>query len=166
MIKRNISYRKSDDCYYRINYDLKRLTTIQDNEVFYLNFSDHVKRVESYKSIKKEAWKQIENAFFLSKHFEWEYNGVKYKTTDKPIKWKECESFVFHNGKIWEATYSGNYYPRIQLKRNEYINPTRIVLVEKSKTRKSKIISDILLDVPKVYKWTDIKYCRNFEKIK
>ena len=157
MIK-HIYYRKNDDCYYKINDNLKRITKINKNEVSYLDYASQKSIVMDYRPITANRWKQIENSFFLSRDFEWEYNGERYKTNNKPINWNKGESLVFNNGKIWEAYCSGNYYPRIQLRRNLYRTPTRKVLIEK----KNNILN---INPPITGKWTNVKYCRNFEKI-
>jgi hypothetical protein len=162
-MKRFVFHTFKDNCYYKINDKLKRITKIEENEVSYLDYDNFAKEVKRYKNLSANRWKQIENKFFLSRDFEWEYNGEKYKTNDKRISWEKGEyggliSLVFHNGKIWEASNNGNYYPRIQLSRELYAPPTRTVLVEKEK--------NILRFNSKTRgKWTDIKYCRNFEKI-
>ena len=168
-MKKNISYKKKDDCYFKVNHTLKRITKVENNIVSYLDYDTNIEEVNSYKSIAMNVWKHIENSFFISRHFEWEYNGVKYRTTDKSIDWQKgnygsSEALVFHNGNIWIAHYSGNYFPRTYLERPQFIHPTREVIVGKdvSKTAEFKIKET---SIPKVNKWTDIKYCRHFEKI-
>lgn len=162
-----VSYFKKDDCYYKINDSLKRISKIQNNEVSYPDYDIFVDEIKSHKKIQMNQWKHIENSFFISRDFEWEYNGIKYRTTNKPVEWgtgkygkSVNESVVFHNGKIWLATYSGNYYPRIYLESKKFVNPTRDVLFEKNDFKSKE------KDAPSVYKWTDIKYCRHFEEIK
>jgi len=163
-LKKVVLYKKNGDCYYKINYDLRRITKIENNEVDYLEYNAHIGKVQSYKTIQMNVWKHAENSFFISRDFEWEYNGHKYKTTDKPIQWSKDKNYsnsalVFHNGKIWIAVYSGNYYPRIFLETEKYVTPTReVIFGKKMKVEKKEAIQ-------KTSKWTDIKYCRNFEKI-
>jgi len=170
-LKKVVLYKKNDNCYYKINYDLRRITKIQNNEVSYLEYNAHIGEVQSYKSIQVNAWKQIENSFFISRHFEWEYNGHKYKTTDKPIEWSKDKNhsntaLVFHNGKIWIASSAGgHYYPRVYLETEKYVTPTREVLVEKDISNTFRFIQNRKLKIQTTAKWTDIKYCRNFEKI-
>jgi hypothetical protein len=164
-----VFYKKNGDCYYKINNDLQRITKLQNNVVSYLDFNTHSVEIISYKSINLSAWKHIENSFFISRHFEWEYNGHKYQTTDKPIKWEKTREYgatalIFHNGKIWSATYSGNYYPRVYLEKKGYVHPSREVLVEKDISNTVEFINK-QNSGPNTAKWTDIKYCRNFEKI-
>lgn len=167
---KNVSYKKNGNCYYKINNDLKRITKLENNEVSYLDFDAFGEEICSYKSIKMNQWKQIENAFFISRDFEWEYNGIKYRTTNKPIDWGKSEfgvfkTLIFHNGKIWNASNSGgHYYPRIYLERKKFVHPTREVLIEKDISRTEEFLNKENT-APNVAKWTDIKYCRNFEKI-
>lgn len=169
-MKKVVLYKKNNDCYYKINYDLRRITKIQNNEVSYLEYNTYIGEVQSYKSIKMNTWKQVENSFFISRDFEWEYGGKKYKTTDKPIQWSRDKNnlnstLVFHNGKIWIASNAvGHYYPRVFLETEKYVTPTREVLVEKDLTKTYKFIKR-KSEIEKTSKWTDIKYCRNFEKI-
>lgn len=168
-MKKNVFYRKKDDGYFKINHDLKRITKVEKNEVSYLDYDTNIEEINSYKSIAMDVWKHIENSFFISRHFEWEYNGIKYRTTDKPIQWEKgkygsSESLVFHNGNIWIAHYSGNYFPRIYLERPKFIQPTREVIIGKdvSKTADFKRKET---SIPKVNKWTDFKYLKHFEQI-
>lgn len=160
---KDICYRKNNDCYYKVNGNLKRITKVDKSEVSYLDYDTFISEVKSYKPISSNRWRQVENSFFLSRDFEWEYNNEKFRTNNKPIDWKKGKyggwvSLVFHNGKIWEASNNGNYYPRISLVRELYVSPTRTVLVEK----KNNIIR---VNAKARGKWTHIKFCRNFEKI-
>lgn len=160
-----VKYFEKHGCYYKVNDNLKRITKIQNNEVSYPDYDTFVDEIKSHKKIQMNQWKHIENSFFISRDFEWEYNGIKYRTTNKPVEWNTGKyggrsTFVFHNGKIWLATYSGNYYPRIYLEREKFINPKRNVLFEKEN------LINTTDTIPKTYKWTDIKYCRHFEEIK
>jgi hypothetical protein len=162
-MRAGVYYKKRDDCYYKINSKLKRITKIENNEVSYLDYDANIVEIGSYKKIQMNQWKHVENSFFISRDFEWEFNKEKYRTNNKPIKWIKGQfgdnsSVVFHNGKIWEVSMSGNYYPRVFLEREVYQTPTRKVLVEKNEGVKHPQRSTS-------GKWTDIKYCRNFEKI-
>lgn len=167
---RHVFYRKDGDCYYKINDNLKRITKVENNEVSFLDYDVHFVEIKSYKSIKMNQWKHVENSFFISRDFEWEYNGVKYRTTDKPLDWGKSEygvfkTLIFHNGKIWMASNAGgHYYPRIYLEREKFVHPTRYVLFEKNISNTEKFIKKEN-SIPNSAKWTDIKYCRNFEKI-
>jgi hypothetical protein len=166
----DVSYKNNGDCYYKINGVLKRITKIENNIVTYLDYITNIYEVRSYKKIKMNAWKHVENSFFMSRDFEWEYQGVKYTTTNKSLSWERDEfhnyvSFVFHNGGIWKAHNSGNYYPRVFLEREKFINPIRKVLFEKDVSN-SEAFKNKLKFAPKTTKWTDIKYCRHFEKIR
>ena len=162
----SVLYRVNDNCYYKINSDLKRITKIENNIVSYLDYDTHSKEIFSYKKTKVNNWKHVENSFFISRDFEWEYQGHKYRTTNKPLVWGKDKhthqtfSFVFHNGRIWKAYNSSNYYPRIYLSKEDFVNPTRQVLFEKDLSQKIDIkVASITI------KWTDIKYCRHFEQI-
>lgn len=163
-MKSNVVYRKNDDCYFKINHKLKRITKIEKNEVSYLDYKTNISKIINLKSIRLNVWKRMENSFFISRHFQWEYNGAKYTTTDKQIDWFNTEhavqarvAAIFHNGKIWKATFQSGYYPRIYLERIVYDTPTRTTLVEKENYIKEE-------ERHFVAKWTDIKYCRHFEK--
>lgn len=169
MIKK-VVYKQNIDCYYKINNDLKRITKLENNEVYYLDYVIYYDEINSYKSIRMNQWKHLENQFFISRDFEWEYNGIKYRTTDKAIDWNKAEygthkALIFHNGKIWSASNSGaHYYPKVYLEREKFIHPTRKVLIEKNISNTVKFIIE-LNAITNIAKWTDIKYCRNFEKI-
>ena len=168
MIKK-VVHKINGYCYYKINNDLKRITKLENNEVSYLDYDTFFAEINSFRGIQQQKWKYVENLFFISRDFEWEYNGIKYQTMDGPINWIE-DGFghrmaqVFHNGKIWKDSYSGSYYPRIYLEREKFVYPTREVLVEKNLSNTEKFINK-QNSVPNAEKWTDIKYCRNFEKI-
>jgi len=154
-----IKYYQIDKVFFKVNFSLERITCIENNEVKYLDFVQNIETISKFKTIKMNQWKNVENTFFLSKDFFWEYSGQKYQTIDKPIEWNQGHAFVFHNGKVWNACYSGNYYPRIFLERTTYAYPvTREVLFEKT-------IKNLDYNKKRISKWTDIKYCRNFEKI-
>ena len=158
-----VYYKQKDDCYYKINYKLKRITKLENNQVSYLDYDNFIDEIINYKDLPRNKWKNVENNFFISRDFEWEFDGEKYKTNNKRIDWINgqyggWESLVFHNGKIWKATNNGNYYPRIYLIRELYTPPTRTVLIEKEN-------NILFVKQESRYKWTDIKYCRNFEKI-
>ena len=160
----NIKYFQSEDNFFKVNYDLKRITLLKNNVVEYLDFEQKIEEISKFKKIKMNQWKNVENSFFISKEFSWEYDGKQYRTVEKPIEWLDGElhqryALVFHNGKIWKAYYSGNYYPRVYLQRQVYAFPiTREVLFE-------KIIKNLDYNKKEVSKWTDIKYCRSFEII-
>lgn len=161
----HIFYRKTDsNCFYKVNINIKRITKVFDNEVSYIDYDENIKYVKNLKSIKVDDWHNIENTFFISKHFEWEFEGAKYRTTDKPIKWNGNEVMVFHNGKIWKAYNNGSYFPRIYLVTKKFVNPIREVLTEKDISQTEKFIK-AMNSVPLTEKWTDKKYCRHFEKI-
>lgn len=134
-----VYYKKNGSEYYKIHPILKRITKIINNEVSYLDYDENYNIIMSYKSINMPTWKNIENNFFISRHFKWMFNGVYYTTTDKQIEWKSdahgyYSSIIFHNGKIWNID-GGNGSDRFYL---------------------------TSLDGKK-NKWTDIKYCRHFE---
>lgn len=167
---RKVFYKKNGDCYYKINNDLKRITKLENNEVSYLEYDIHWPEINFYKTIQMNQWKHMENSFFISRDFEWEYNRVKYRTTDKPIDWGSSEfgvrkALIFHNGKIWLASNAGgHYYPRVYLEREKFIHPTRKVLIEKNISNTVKFINK-QNTIPNAAKWTYVKYCRNFEQI-
>lgn len=168
-MKTVVFFYKKHDCYFKVNNDLKRITKIENNQVSYLDYDTYAEEIKSHTKIQMNQWKHIENSFFISRNFEWEYNGFKYHTTDKPITWKQNKHYrqsasVFHNGTIWEAHYSSNYYPRVYLTKKIYVTPTREVLVEKDMSETEEFINKENFDLS-TSKWTDIKYCRNFEKI-
>jgi len=81
-----VTYKVYGGSYYKINHDLKRITKLYNNEVAYLDYDTSIKEVNGFKSIRMEAWKNVENTFFISRHFEWVYNDKRYRTTDKPLK--------------------------------------------------------------------------------
>ncbi len=183
---KSVKYYKDGKAYYKINNKLKRITKLENNQVEYLDYDKHNERIISFKKIRVEDWKNVENKFFLSRHFQWEHNGVKYTTTDKPIEWKKAstcgrEATVFHNGKIWIA--NDYYYPRINLTRIEEgfgknLDDAKKMVEESvslmSKEDQNKVTKEgkegtmITLAIElmhKSQKWTDVGYCRNFEKI-
>jgi len=152
---KEIIYKHASDSYYKINTTLKKIVKIQNNVVSYPDYKENLSEVLALKSINMSEWKHIENSFFISRHFEWEFNGKKFRTTDKKIGWGVnkhgiCSALVFHNGKVWYATNSGNYYPRI-------------FLVQQTDDSKVSIKRLIYGDKPNT-KWTDVKYCRHFEE--
>lgn len=157
-INSNVSYKRDGDFHYKVNSVLKRITLIHNNEVTYLDYDTNIEAIKALKSIKMNQWKQIENGFFISRHFEWEYNGIKYRTTDKHIQWSYSSGkdvLVFHNGKIWKTYLKDD---RVYLERELYEIPTRKVLFEKKGNK---------IKIPKrsSAKWTGAKYCRHFEPI-
>jgi hypothetical protein len=164
-----VSYRQNGDCFYKINHNLKRITRLENNVVIYLDYNTDIDEIMQYKSVKMNAWKHKENSFFISRHFEWEYDGKKFRTTDKPIEWLKNEfgsskAVVFHNGCIWNLSMTNYYYPRIYLERKKYVVPTREVLFEKDISDTEEFIQK-QNSIPNTAKWTDVKYCRHFEEI-
>ena len=155
MKESKVYYRIKDDCVYQICPNRKQIICIKKNKkVSYPDYDSHVDLIMSYKSISLNSWQSAKNNFFISRQFEWVYNGKRFRTTDKPFDWVEDKygsrnCLVFHNGQIWKASNSANYYPRIQLNQ---IEPEFYTL--------DMIVSGWL---PKS-KWTDIIYCRNFEE--
>jgi hypothetical protein len=182
---KRVKYLKDGNAYYKVNNELKRITKIEDNVVEYLNYDSEIDRINAFKGVRMEVWKNIENSFFISRHFTWEHQGRKFTTTDKPLNWEKdlCgrKAIVFHNGKIWEA--NDYYYPRISLTRIEspfgkILDDTK-KLVEETVSNMSEEDKKNVTEAGKQYavvthsiqalhrnqKWTDIKYCRNFEQI-
>ena len=140
-----VKYFRNGSEHYKVNTELRRITKIDNNDVSYPSYDENIETVSSYKKIKMNDWKHIENSFFISRHFEWEYDGSRYTTTDDKIEFVldkySYVAMVFHNGFIWKAYNSGNYYPRM--------------FIERINKRTNQ----------KTHKWTDIKYLRAFKKI-
>ena len=165
MTNHKVSYFLDNKTFYKVNHNLERITKLENNEVIYLDYHKYIDKIrERAKKIQMNEWKSAENNFFISRDFEWSFNGEKYKTNNKKIEWTAnkngCgrDAVVFHNGKIWVA--NDYYYPRIAL-----------TLVGKEMPRMSENLE------PKLWfekfqefqrnntKWTDVKYLKSFEKI-
>ena len=155
----NVKYYKNGEDFYKVNNDLKRITCISNGEATFPEYEPNIVSVSGYKKIKMPQWKQIENKFFLAKHFFWQHEGKNYCTTNEIIKWTKAstcgnEATVFHNGKIWLA--NDYYYPRISLRRIETVNREHIIIKDDASYKAW------LEEQRKNTKWTDIKYCRHF----
>lgn len=151
-----VKYYKKDDTYYKVHHELKQITSICNNVVVRIDYDENIENVKSFKSIKMNQWKHIENSFFISRQFKWKHNNTNYITTDNKLEWKPAitcgrETIVFHNGKIWTA--NDYYYPKIHLTRIEY---------NKNEVNTSNL-DDYFKKLRGNQKWTDIKYCKNFE---
>jgi hypothetical protein len=149
----NIYYRTDGTFSYKIVTASKKIYKITPDDVETLDYDSNYETIKSFKSLKKNDWNSVQNKFFISRHFEWIYQGVCYITTDKKIQYNSNGvllpvTLVFHNGMVWKAQYSSNYYPRIWL--------TADVKRTDKETGEIKII--------KISKWTDEKYLRAFEK--
>lgn len=148
---------------YKVNYDLKKITCLASGEAMFPDFEENIEKISKFKTMNMADWKHHENQFFISRHFNWEHNGVKFSTIDSPIKWQNAstcgrEAMVFHSGKIWKA--NDYYYPRIFLTRVESLDKPTLPIVDEE-TYKAWLDNH-----RKNTKWTDIKYCRNFSELK
>jgi hypothetical protein len=149
----NIYYRINNGYFYKIITSSKKIYKITSIEVETLDYDSNYETVKSFTPLKKNDWNSMQNSFFISRDFEWVYQGVCYMTTGKRIQYNANgvstpSALVFHNGLVWEAHYSGNYYPRMWL--------TAKVKRTDKETGEVKIIE--------ISKWTDEKYLRAFEK--
>jgi hypothetical protein len=150
----NIHYRTDGTFSYKIITTSKKIYKVTPDDVEMIDYDSNYESVINFKPLKKNDWNSVQNKFFISRHFEWIYEGVCYITTDKDIKYEtpvggySAIALVFHNGMIWEACYSGNYYPRMWMK-------AKIKRTDKE-TGEVKIIE--------TSKWTDAKFLRAFEK--
>jgi hypothetical protein len=144
----NKKFYKNEDSFYKVNYINKTIIELKNNEIFNLDFDENFNKISNFKKISSNTWKNKENTFFISRHFQWVYNGEKYTTTNELIDWSKPVVYVFHNGKIWIASCS--YSTRIMLKEPV----SQLVTIKKL----------IYGNIP-ILKWTHIKYCRNFKKI-
>jgi hypothetical protein len=149
-----IHYRTDGTFSYKILTTSKKIYKVTPDDVEILDYDSNYESVMRFKTLKKNDWNSMQNSFFISRHFEWVYEGVCYTTTDKRIQYTTPNgsytptALVFHNGLVWEAYYSSNYFPRIQLtaKVKRINNETgEVMIVQKTK-------------------WTDEKYLRAFEK--
>lgn len=143
-------FKQNKDYYYRVEKKRKKILQLHENKLEYIDYDLNIDDVLNYKSLKENNWNNLLNMFFLENDFEWEYKGKKFKTTNnKDIQWR-VNSLVFHNGKIW-SLYDFKP-PRIYLKESIDLNNIPIrKLFCKSVQR---------------YKWTDMKYCKNFVEVK
>lgn len=151
----NIYYRVDNGYFYKIITSSKKIYKITIKEVETIDYDSHYELVKSFTPLKKNDWNSMQNSFFISRHFEWVYEGVCFTTTDKRIQYTTPTgsftptALVFHNGLVWEAYYSSNYFPRIQL--TAKVKRTNKETGEVTIVQKSK--------------WTDEKYLRAFEKV-
>jgi hypothetical protein len=108
-----VFYKQHEGAYYKVNPTLERITRIENNEVTFLDYHEHVATIREYRMLRFDVWKQQEHKFFMSRNFQWDFEGNLYQTTDNPIYWTGGEAMVFHGGKVWKAY---DYYrPRLEL---------------------------------------------------
>lgn len=151
-----IQFLKTQDnhSFFKVNHELKRITRICANKRTFQEYDELPSLMEKgLVKLRKNDWHQVENTFYVNNDFEWEFNGERFKTSDIPCDKEFLQKnedkliseiypyLVWHNGFVWATYYSGNYYPKMPLVRIDNTGGQQ-------------------------RKWTDIKYLRNFIKLK
>ena len=148
--KETHQYKQNEDYFYRIENARKKILQLHNKKLEYIDYESNIDTIQNYKKLNMNTWFHHLNTFFIETDFEWEYNGKRFQTTcNKDIKW--CTGcLVFHNGKIWEVYDYDS--PRVCLK--EHIDLNNIP------------IKKLFCKNVQRYKWTDMKYCKNFIEVK
>jgi len=149
-----LQYLQSVDGFYKykVNHELQRITRISNNKRTFPEWTELDEIMNNTTKLSKQKWRMVENTFYISQKWEWEYNGERYRISDIPFEKEQLQpnpnwqngggypSLAFNNGQIWETAICGNYFPQMPLIRTD---------------KDGKVIR----------RWTNIKYVLNFEKI-